>query len=171
MAPAQGIMIQEITKDRKIWYQTVLLVEEKNTLHGIQTVKSVKRGRKKPRQNWPARYPVRPRVEQNRAYTSTPVNLDSDGYQIVTHKRKALGELAEAIFNMSATKTKPGMQGRPPLTAKLTEKELRQQIIQFSSPMTKFTGASITPEQAFGLVLETVRESADANIKTTPSSL
>ena len=52
-------------------------------------------------------YPVRPRVEQNRAYTSTPVNLDSDGYQIVTQKKKALRELAEATFNMSVAKTKP----------------------------------------------------------------
>ena len=48
MTPTQGTMIQEITKDSKIWYQAVLLVEEKDTLHGIQTVKFVRKRRKKP---------------------------------------------------------------------------------------------------------------------------
>ena len=117
-----------------------------------------------------SRYPVRPRVEQNRAYTPTPINLDSDGYQIVTRKRKALGKLAEATLNMGAAKTKLGKQSRPSLTAKLAEKESGQQTIQFSSPGTKFTGASITPEQAFGLVLEAAGESADTSMEAAPSS-
>ena len=76
-----------------------------------------------------SRYSVRPGVEQNRAYTSTPVNLDSDSYQIVTRKRKALGELAEATLNMGGAKTKPEKQDRPSLTAKLAEKEPGQQTI------------------------------------------
>ena len=118
-----------------------------------------------------SRYLVRSRVEQNRAYTSIPVNLDSDSYQIVTCKRKGLGELAEATLNIGGAKTKPEKQNRPSLTAKLAEKEPGQQTIQFSSPMTKFTGTSTTPEQVFRLILEVVRESADASMETTLSSL
>ena len=97
--------------------------------------------------------------------------MDSDGYQIVTHKKKALRELAEITFNMSAAKNKSEKQDRLSLTAKLAEKESGQQIIQFSSPGTKFIGASITPEQAFQLVLETVGESADTSMEAAPSLL
>ena len=118
-----------------------------------------------------SRYPVRPKLEQNRAYTPTPATLDSDGYQIVTHKRKALRELAEASFNMSAAKSKSGKQGRPSLAARLTEKEPGQQTIQFSSLVTKFTEApSATPEQAFELVLKAVGDSADTSMEAASSS-
>ena len=58
-----------------------------------------------------SRYSVRPKVEQNRAYTSTPVNLDSNGYQIVTRKRKALGELTETTLNMGAAKNQTRKAG------------------------------------------------------------
>ena len=79
--------------------------------------------------------------------------------------------MAEAILNMSTAKIKSGKQDRLLLTAKLAEKEFGQQTIQFSSLRTKFTGASITPEQVFGLVLETVGESADTSMEAALSSL
>lgn len=97
--------------------------------------------------------------------------MNSDGYQIVTGKKKALRELAKATLNMNTTKIKSGKQNKPLLIAKLAEKEPRQQIIQFSSSMTKFTGASITLEYAFRLVLEAVKEPADASIETILLSL
>ena len=118
-----------------------------------------------------SRYPVRPKLEQNRAYTPTFITLDSKGYQIVTRKKKALEELAEAFLNIGAVKSKLGKQGRLLLATRLTEKKLRQQTIQFSSPVTKFTGAfGITLEQAFELVLETIEDSTDTNMKAAPSS-
>ena len=70
-----------------------------------------------------SRYPIRPRLEQNRACTPTPVTLDSNGYQIVTRKRKALRELAEAFLNMGAARSKLEKQSRLLSAARLTEKE------------------------------------------------
>lgn len=117
-----------------------------------------------------SKYPVRARFEQNRTSTPISATLDGDGYQIVTRKRKALGELAEATLNMNASKSKAGKQGRPPLSARPTDKEPGQQIIQFLSPATEFTGTPLTPKPAFGLVLEAVRESAETGTEATPPS-
>lgn len=86
-----------------------------------------------------SKYPVQSRLEQNRTHPSTTVTLDNDGYQIVTRKRKALEELAEVSFNTSAAKIKPGKQNKPLSAITLAEKELGQQKMQFSFPVTKFT--------------------------------
>ena len=118
-----------------------------------------------------SRYPVRPRLEQNRACIPTSVILNSNRYQIVTRKKKVLEELAEASLNMDAAKSKSEKQNRPSLAARFTEKESGQQIIQFSSPVTKFTEASaMIPEQAFELVLEVVGDSADTSMEAAPFS-
>lgn len=73
-----------------------------------------------------SKYPTRPKLEQNRAHTPTSVTLDSKSYQIVTRKRKALGELAKTTLNMGAAKSKSRKQGRPLLTVRLGEKKSGQ---------------------------------------------
>lgn len=46
-----------------------------------------------------------------------------------------------------------------------------QQTIQFFSPTTNFTGAPITPEQAFELVVKSVEKPADTNMEALSSSI
>ena len=116
------------------------------------------------------KYPVRPRFEQGRLASAVPILLDEDGFQTVTRKRKALGNLTDAFVNMVAGKTRTGKPRRPSISARLVEKETRQQTIQFSSLPTDFTGVLVTPEQALKSVLEATGETtADISIDVTSS--
>ena len=75
------------------------------------------------------RYPVRPRFEQGRLASAAPILLDEDGFQMVTCKRKALENLTDTSVNLVAGKTRTEKPGRPSISARLAEKETRQQII------------------------------------------
>ena len=103
----------------------MLLVIKKDTWHGIQNVRFVKKKEKAFAKlaSIFIKYPVRARFEQNRAHISISVFLDNDSYQIIIRKRNILGKISETILNISIDKDKSRKQNRPLLIAKLAEKK------------------------------------------------
>ena len=72
------------------------------------------------------KYLVRPRFEQGKLASVASIFLDEDGFQTVTHKKKALGNLTDTSVNMVAGKTRIEKPGRPSISARLAEKETGQ---------------------------------------------
>lgn len=117
-----------------------------------------------------SKYPVRPRLNQGGSPTATvSSNLNEKGFQIVTQKRKALGNLTESSINAVASCTRSGRGGKLLTATKLVEKELGQQTIQFLSPSTDFTEVKITREQYIESAKEPVSNLAETNMDVTPS--
>ena len=94
-----------------------------------------------------SKYSARPRFEHSRpSFTTAPISLDENGFQMVTRKQKALGNLTDTSVNTLTGKTRTEKPRRPPMSTKLAEKEVRQQTIQFSSSLKNFTGTLTTSE-------------------------
>lgn len=151
----------------------MLHVKRKGTQHGIQTVKSARREKRELKPKWLVWLAImRSDLDssRNRLPTAVLVNFDEEGFQTVTSKRKALGNLTKSPANAVAGRTRSGKVGRPPTSIKLADKERGQQMIQVSPPSTDCTRVQTTPEQIIESIVELVAGSAESNMDITPSS-
>lgn len=87
-----------------------------------------------------SKYPVQSRFEQSKLPIVTSISFNEKEFQIVTQKRKTLGNLMESSVNTIASCTRSERAKRPPTLTKSTEKESGQQTNQFLSPPTDFMG-------------------------------